>query len=207
MSIDAQGDSTMHGTEQLPDGSYIIASNSAPADLQALLQATYGATVTVTNNGLGGSTVADRLQASGGYSQWWKDYVATDSAQIVIENWGINDSNPIVNETPAQFEADLLAWVQLTQQAGKIVVLEEPQPVCNPSFSALPQYVQVVDNVAAQLGLPLVQQYQYIESLPNWQSYLGADCTHPADDRLYQIKAQREYAVLAPIVQSLRAGI
>ncbi|OJA82900.1 hypothetical protein BGV71_14100 [Burkholderia ubonensis] len=201
--IDAQGDSTMKGSEQRADGTYFYAPSSAPAVLQALLQSAYGSTVTVQNHGVGGSTVADVLNGVAGYTQPWKDALPANTAQVVIANWAINDSNPIVNETPAQFEADLLYWIQITQAAGKTVVLEEPNPVCNPAFDALPQYVQVVDNIAAQLAIPLVKQYDYIQSLPNWQSYLGTDCTHPADDRLYQIKAERELAVVQPIVASL----
>lgn len=202
--IDAEGDSTMKGTIQNRDGSYFYASDSAPANLQNLLQANLGTTVTVQNNGRGGSTVADVLQAAGGYTQWWKDVLPSNPAKIVIANWAINDSNPIVNESPTVFENDLIYWIQITQAAGKTVVLEEPNPVCNSMFTALPQYVAVIDKVAAQLAIPLIKQYDYIQSLPDWQNYLGPDCTHPGDDRLYQIKAQREYDVLAPIVKAMQ---
>jgi hypothetical protein len=129
--------------------------------------------------------------------------VKSDPSQIIVINWDINDANPNSGETPASFEADLLQFVQIAQAAGKVVVLEEPNPVCSTVYAALPQYVAVLDQVAAQLALPIVKQYDYIQSLPNWQSYLG-DCVHPADDRLYQIKAQREYAVLSPIVKGMQ---
>ncbi|RKR46329.1 SGNH/GDSL hydrolase family protein [Paraburkholderia sp. BL17N1] len=203
ITIGANGDSITHGTVQNPDGTYRITDNTAPANLQKLLQANLGPTVTVLNRGLGGATVADVIQAAAGYKQWWKDVLATDPAQIEIAKWAVNDSNPIVNESTTVFENDLIYWIQITQAAGKTVVLEEPNPVCNPAMAALPQYVEVIDKVAAQLSLPLIKQYDYILSLPNWQSYLGADCTHPADDRLYQLTAQREYDVVQPIVARL----
>lgn len=201
--IDAEGDSTMRGTVQHPDGTYEYTANSAPANLQVSLQKAYGTSVTVVNSGAGGSTVADVLNGVGRYTKPWKDALPSNSANIVIANWAINDSNPNVNESTTVFENDLIYWIQITQAAGKTVVLEEPNPVCNPALAALPQYVDVIDKVAAQLAVPLIKQYDYIQSLPNWQSYLGSDCTHPGDDRLYQIKAQREFDVVQPIVAKM----
>jgi hypothetical protein len=160
--------------------------------------------VTVANHGVGGATVADVLNGVAGYKMGWKDALPTNAEQIEIAKWAVNDSNPVVNESTTVFENDLIYWIQITQAAGKTVVLEEPNPVCNPAFATLPQYVAVIDKVAAQLALPLIKQYDYILSLPNWQSYLGSDCTHPADDRLYQIMAQREYDVVQPIVAALQ---
>ncbi|WP_454871802.1 SGNH/GDSL hydrolase family protein [Paraburkholderia xenovorans] len=201
--IDAEGDSTMRGTVQHADGTYEYTANSSPANLQLLLQKANGTSVTVVNSGVGGSTVANVLNGVARYTKPWKDALPTNSASIVIANWAINDSNPIVNESTTVFENDLIYWIQITQAAGKAIVLEEPQPVCNASFAALPQYVAIVNKVATQLNLPLVKQYDYIQSLADWQSYLGSDCTHPADDRLYQIKAQREYDVIEPLVAKM----
>jgi lysophospholipase L1-like esterase len=56
--------------------------------------------------------------------------------------------------------------------------------------------------VATQMNVPLVTQFDYIQSLPNWQSML-TDGVHPGD-QLYAIKAQREYDVIAPLVKSLQ---
>lgn len=203
ITIGMNGDSLTKGAQWI-NGVPGVTPNTAPANLQKLLQANLGSGVTVINRGIGGATVADALQAAAGYTQWWKDVLATDPAEIEVAAWAVNDSNPVTHETPEQFETLLLYWIQITQAAGKKVVLEEPTPVCNGMFAALPQYVEVIDKVAAQLALPLIKQYDYIQSLPNWQSYLGPDCTHPADDRLYQIKAQREYDVIAPIVKGMQ---
>lgn len=204
VSIGANGDSLTRGTVQNPDGTYRFTDNTAPANLQKLLQASLGSSVMVANHGVGGATVADVLNGVAGYKMGWKDALPTNAEQIQIAKWAVNDSNPVVNESTTVFENDLIYWIQITQAAGKTVVLEEPNPVCNPAFASLPQYVAVIDKVAAQLALPLIKQYDYILSLPNWQSYLGADCTHPADDRLYQIMAQREHDVVQPIVASLQ---
>lgn len=194
----------MLGIEKV-NGDRYYTPNTAPADLQKDLQTTLGATVTVVNNGIGGSTIDNRLTGSNGYASPWGTFLASDSAQIVISNWGINDANttPGVGESVDQFRADLLSYIQLAQQRGKTVVLEEPHPVCDNTHPDLAQYVAVIDDIAAQQGLPLVQQYQYVLSLPNWQSYLSQDCIHPGDDRLYALKAQREAQVLGPIVQQL----
>lgn len=202
--IGANGDSLTAGTVQNPDGTYRITANTAPAKLQTLLQASLSSSVTVANHGVVGATVADVLSGVAGYPIGWKDALPSNTERLEIAKWAVNDSNPIFNESTTVFENNLIYWIQITQAAGKTVVLEEPNPVCHPAYAALPQYVAVIDKVAAQLALPLIKQYDYILSLPNWQSYLGADCTHPADERLYQIMAQREYDVLAPIVATLQ---
>lgn len=62
-------------------------------------------------------------------------------------------------------------------------------------------YVTVLRNVAQANQVTLIAQYDYIASLPNWQAML-TDCLHP-NDALYAIKAQREAAVLGPMVQAL----
>ncbi|MFL9928017.1 hypothetical protein P0D88_01810 [Paraburkholderia sp. RL18-103-BIB-C] len=58
-----------------------------------------------------------------------------------------------------------------------------------------------MDNIAQQYNVPLVRQYDHITSLPNWQSHLSG-CFYP-DEWLLNIKAQRQAAVLAPLVKTI----
>jgi acyl-CoA thioesterase-1 len=203
ISIGANGDSLTAGVEW-SGNTAIMTPNTTPANLQKLLQANLGSVVTVVNHGVSAATLSNALSGTGGYKTPWKDALASNTEQIEIARWAVNDSNPAANESPTEFENYLISWIQVTQAAGKTVVLEEPNPVCNVAFATLPQYVAVIDKVAAQIALPLIKQYDYILSLPNWQSYFGPDCTHPSGDQLYQIMAQREAQVLTPIVATLQ---
>jgi hypothetical protein len=58
-----------------------------------------------------------------------------------------------------------------------------------------------MDDVAAQMAVPIVTQYQYVQTIPNWQSHFNA-CFYP-DESILALKAQRQAAALAPLIQSL----
>lgn len=171
--------------------------------LQSDLQTAYGNVVTVSNQGVKGSTLAQLLQGSDGQHLTWLQVVANSKAQIVLENFGVNDVLPYENEPPADFQANLIQWLTVARSNGKLPIIEEPNPVCNdPTRSAaLDQYVTIIDNVATQYNVPLVKQYAQINGILNWQAMLP-DCIHPSD-ALYKLKEQNELAVLLPIVKGL----
>jgi acyl-CoA thioesterase I len=201
--IDAQGDSTMYGYQtsdhfrknwQTPD--------NPPALLQSALQARFGPRVIVQNNGLPGATLVDREQGLNGYKQTYAQWVAQSPAHIVIVNFALNDADNHVKEPPDVFRAQLVRFIEESEHAGRIVVLEEPSPVDYATNKAIvPQYVAVVDDLAQQYGLALVRQYRYIEAMPDWRALL-IDGVHPTD-RLYRIKAERVREVVEPIVAKL----
>ena len=191
--IDAQGDSTMWGT-LVNNGVASQSTNPPTARLQTLLRAQLGPNVTVENHAQPGSTIENALN---GVAQYKTPYTPGPE-QIVIANWALNDLFQFVDV--ATYRNSLMQFVTQVRAAGKVVVLEEPNPETTPLDVA--PYVQAMDDVAAQMNVPLVKQFDYIKSLPNWQSMLG-DGIHPNDD-LYAIKAQREADVLAPIVKSLQ---
>jgi acyl-CoA thioesterase-1 len=198
--IDAQGDSTMFGTEVI-NGQAVQTARNVPTLLQESLRQTYGSSVTVVNNGVSESTYPQRLQGiAPHYSQSLTDYLKTDSAQIVIGNWALNDA--INNQEYSVFTTYLVEFVNEVRAAGKIPVLEEPNPTTDPARSNLAAYVYGINYVATQMNVPLVKQFDYIRSLPDWQSML-TDGIHPSD-QMYAIKAQREYDVIAPLVKTLQ---
>nr|WP_241022480.1 SGNH/GDSL hydrolase family protein [Burkholderia sp. Se-20373] len=189
-----EGDSTFYGLQATGRS-----ANPPPTVLQAELQNTFGPTITTINSGVSSSTVSESLYGiAPHYSQPLASRLGGMSAQIVIMNYGLNDS---ANSSLSSYIADLNTWIDVVTANGKVPVLEEPNPSCNPAMAQLPQFVVAMDKVAQQRGVQIIQQYAYIQSLPNWQSMLP-DCLHPNDD-LYRIKADREYAVVAPIVRSL----
>lgn len=118
-------------------------------------------------------------------------------ASIVIDNHAMNDA--LGGETIDDYRSWLVQWVAAVRAAGKLPVLEEPNPVCDDNHPQLDQYVAAMDDVATQMKVPLVQQYQQILALPNWQSHFNAGF-YP-DAYIQSIKAQQESAVLSAIVK------
>jgi lysophospholipase L1-like esterase len=200
VTIDAQGDSTMYGYNGIGGQT----PNNAPVVLQATLQAKFGASVTVVNNGVLGTTAPERMNGMAPYTQTFAQHIAADSSQIVIVNFGINDANPAIDESISTFQNYLLQFIATAQAAGKTVILEEPNPTCdNPARTVnLDKVVATIDAIASSGNIPLVSQYEYIKALPNWQGMMP-DCIHP-NDALYAIKASREAAVIGPIVEKMQ---
>jgi lysophospholipase L1-like esterase len=114
----------------------------------------------------------------------------------VIENFGINDAYLPVED----YRANLREFVDTVRASGKLPVLEEPNPVCS-GHENLDRLVAILNEVAREKAVPLVQQYAAIKALPDWQAMLP-DCVHPGD-ALYAVKAAREAAVLAQVIRTL----
>ncbi|MFM0552348.1 SGNH/GDSL hydrolase family protein [Paraburkholderia sediminicola] len=195
VAIDAEGDSTMVGG-QVINGVPGVTANNPPA----LLQKSFGNNAKVIKSAIGGSRVPQALDGTPPrYVAPLASRLASLSPNIVLSNFGINDAE-FGNEN--LYHADLIAWISTVRSMGAIPILEEPNPVCDATHPKLDTFVGILRSVAAAQGVTLISQYDYIKSLPNWQAML-TDCVHPYDS-LYQIKAQREYAVLAPIVKAMQ---
>jgi acyl-CoA thioesterase I len=201
--IDAQGDSTMWGYQTSDDFKKSWQTpNNPPALLQAALQARFGPHVIVQNNGVPGATLADREKGNNGYRQTYAQWVTSSPAHIVIVNFALNDADNHVKEPPAAFRAHLMRFIEESQGAGRIVVLEEPNPVDYAvNKTIVPRYVAVVDEMAKHYRLALIRQYAYIGAMHDWRALL-IDGVHPTD-ALYRIKAERQREVVEPIVAKL----
>ena len=192
--IDAEGDSTMYGLENV-DGQSVQSAHPVPALVQAQLRNWFGANVTVNPNGSSGANLNFELRGTDNYSTPLSARLAASRARIVIENFGINDAY-LPLET---YRANLILFVDTVRASGKLPVLEEPNPVCV-GHETLDQLVGILDTVARDKAVPLVKQYDAIKALPGWQSML-TDCVHP-DDALYAFKAGREAEALAQVIRS-----
>lgn len=204
--IDAQGDSTMWGATSV-DGTLVQASPTPPELLQAGLQHALGARydVTVINHGMPRSQACQRMNGTVVYTTTLADDLKSSPAQYVLENFGINDADSLVaDESLTQFQQCLEAFVDTVRAAGKTPILEEPNPVADnvPYATILPTYVAVVDAVAQEKGVLLIQQFQAIQALPAWQSMLS-DGVHPTPG-LYEIRVQREVAAIGPLIVAAR---
>jgi len=200
--IEAYGDSTMYGIALVNNVSVQVAQ-PAPAVLQSLLQAKYGATVTVANHGVPSST-ATLLLNGDGVNPPWAQQMAQSKAQIVLFNFGINDEN-IVGGTPAAFEQIENQLVQIAKSAGKTVVIETPNPVTFVGDAPLPQYVAAALRVASTWSTPLIDEFAYLNSLPNWPSMLSDPAGVHPNQAGYELKAKFEFTVIDPLIQKLMA--
>lgn len=199
--IEAYGDSTMYGFASTSPTTGAYTDSNAPAYLQQFLRGIYGPVVTVANEGVGGTTLGELIAGKDGKHLPWAQQMANSHAQVVIVNHGMNDVLAGVGETPDQYRALLVEFVTVARQNGKTPVFDEPNPACDTQHNALASYVKIMDDVGQQMGVPVVSQFAYIQTLPNWQGYL-ADCIHPSP-ALYAIKAQRMAVVLSPLVANL----
>jgi lysophospholipase L1-like esterase len=193
--IDAEGDSTMYGLETV-NGQFVQASSPPPVLVQATLRALFGADVTVNGKGSPGANLRFELQGTDNYATPLRDRLAVSRAQIVIENFGINDAYLPAEE----YRSNLRQFVDTVRASGKLPVLEEPNPVCV-GHENLDQLVGILNEVAREKAVPLVTQYAAIKALPNWQA-MTPDCVHPGDE-LYAFKAAREAEALAQVIRSL----
>lgn len=178
---------------------YAFNPQSEPADTQSILQAQFGDTVTVDNRAEGGraSTLVNMMNGVDGGGDPFAQRVKSSQAQIVLDAHAVNDD---LSQSLGPYGDALVAWVQAVRASGKIPVLEEPGPVCDNDHPYLANYVSLMDSVATQYNVPLVKQYDFLQTIPNLCSHYTAGI-YP-DNAIYQVKAQRQAAVLAPIVKA-----
>lgn len=122
-------------------------------------------------------------------------------SQIVVSNHAINDST---TETTDQYASYLNLYIDDTLSAGKIPVLDEPNPVCNNLRPNLDAYVAVLRTVAAQRNVLLIPQYDSFKAIPNWQTLLP-DCVHPSTNG-YAVKARNTAQALISLIQKIRGN-
>ncbi len=201
--IDAQGDSTIWGFQTSDNfQKHWQTTNNPPALLEKALQAKFGKTITVQNHGHPGAMIGDRMNGVNGYTLTYAQEVSTNKADIVIVNFALNDAHKSALEPVDQYKAYLIDFVAQSRAAGRVVVLEEPNPIdFQINASTIPKYVEAMNEVARELNVPIVHQYHHISAMPNWKALL-IDGIHPTDE-LYWIKAHRQAEVIEPIVARL----
>jgi acyl-CoA thioesterase I len=206
--VELYGDSTQWGCTTVtgaPAGGkcetlgYAQTAQPVAAQVQTMLQAKYGASVTAVNRGVPGETTTELL-AGDQYNLPWEQQMAQSQAQIVVFNDGINDSNAASGETQGDYQANLNQIIKVARDAGKTVIVETANPVNDPTgaHDALPQFVAAELITAQQWGLTVIDQFDYLNGLGNWDSLL-CDPLHPTQDG-YNVKAQYEFQGLEPVV-------
>lgn len=196
--IEEYGDSTTYGWAKI-NGVYSQVQRPASAVLGSMLRAKFGPSVTVVNRGVNGSTAGNLLNGDG-MNKPWKQQMKQSSANVIILNYGINDSRIESKESVAKFKEIESELVRIAQESGKQVVIATSNPVNFAPCKALPDYAAASADVARSLSLSLVDQYRYWSAM-DWVS-LTSDGAHPSQAG-YEAKARREYDVIEPIVAKL----
>ncbi|KVV20284.1 hypothetical protein WK78_28780 [Burkholderia cepacia] len=207
--IESYGDSTTQGW-QVVNGTGQVTPNAAPVVLQKLLQDRFGTTVTVSNNGVGSTEASQLLNGTDGVHPTWQNQMAASKAQIVTLNFGLNDAyyttakkDGIASESPDDFASTMTQLVQIARQSGKQVIIFEPNPTCESIRQPLmPSYVAALRQVAAAQQVPIVDEFDAILAMSDWQSML-TDCLHPSD-ALYAKKAALEFPAVSAAISALK---
>jgi lysophospholipase L1-like esterase len=216
MIIDCCGDSTVagltfSGARVGPPGptTDAIVATPAPAGLQALLDARYGAgVVTASNFGVSGTTAADWLNGTNGVAQSWTDRLAASAADVFTLCVGINDE--LAELLPA-----LLQIIAITASAGRRLVLQTPNAIDMPAWAdaVMTEKVAMIRPAATANGLTVIDFDAETEALgAAWRDELsysiwGADGVswvglHPTQAG-YVRMANAMARVLTPISDAL----
>lgn len=178
---------------------------SEPQSLQALLQAQFNDSgIVVVDHATGGtaSSLMNLLDGMDGGGPPFTQRIATSPAVIVLDNHGVSDFYG--GESVGDYSGYLAQWIADVRAANKIPVLEEPGPVCDGNHPFLAEYVAAMDLTAAQYGVAIVQQYQYISNITGWCSHM-AQGFYP-DTYIDALKAKREQTVIGPLVKTIIGG-
>ena len=207
VTIGMYGDSTTAGAQTL-NGVLGISTRSEPSALQDSLRTYFNQDITVVNEGVGGTQAAQLLKGQDGVHQPFSVEMSNSNADIVILNFGLNDQHYSDGHDPAfeavspmQYWGYLAQLIDIARSHNKIVVIQEPNPTkWQPAPGRLDTYVYVLRQAAASKNVPVVAQFNYIQAIPDWKSYLSEDGVHPKD-ALYAIKAKRTLDVILPLVE------
>jgi len=197
--VDVYGDDSMMGLTSMAYGMPTITQNTEPNDSQTILRATFPG-VTIANHASGGtaSSLVNMMAGMDGGGPPFAQRIPGSKAVIVLDNHAINDD---LVQSLGPYTDALIQWIQDVRNAGKVPVIEEPNPVCDGNHPYLENYVATMQNIAIAYNVPIVHQYNEILAMPDWKAHMWS-CFLP-DDYLLNIKAQRQAAVLAPLVASL----
>lgn len=217
--IEAYGGSSTAGVVAVrkPDGrlTNVISRHNEMHFLRDALQSKYGENIDVINKGKPSAQAIELLYGTYKYkdNERWADEMKKSRANIIILNFATNDARhyrfkdakPSYVLSPAQYQEVMTRLVNIARENGKEVVLQEPHPLCGKAegWNVSPFNARL-DTLAKTLSVPLVRQYQRIQSMTDWKSMMSPDCIHPSE-ALYKIKAEETYKVIDKDFASLLA--
>lgn len=195
--VAAYGDSTMMGAG-------VNLTQAPPAIAQGILTSEVNSLAQVRNEGVSGTTSTQLLEGTDGAHQAWALSMAASPAHIVVVNHAINDVHLLTGAE--RYRQNLIDLTRTAKQAGKLVVLDTPNPIVNGgSLSGvvdpvvLAQFAQIMRDVAAQEGATLCDEDKAIRAAGLDTLARLPDGVHP-DATLYAFKGKTLAACLAPLV-------
>lgn len=170
MKIEFHGDSTQLGMTVW--GATNHQNTHTPAKLVGQILG-----VETVNLGVGGSTLQQAL-TTGLYAggRTFAQHIAQSNAQIIVANWGINDAY-IPGVTPANQEARWQEVSDICAAAGKVFVLETPNPIGTAHNAILSGLVASSKTIT---GARFVDVHGAITQwYPQWDAHLDTPKIHP----------------------------
>ncbi|WP_217548636.1 SGNH/GDSL hydrolase family protein [Pantoea sp. GbtcB22] len=207
--IAAYGDSTTAGVTASGNRN-ILSKNNEVSFLQQMLREKYGNNIEVKNHGMPGAQVSVLVYDKDNTPMNWSERMAKSDANMILINYAINDAR--INffkdkgeriETPQEYKRIITELVKGAKANNKLVVLQEPNPICGKAerWNVWP-YVYQLNEVAKEQQVPIVKQYSAIKQNRDWQSEMSPDCIHP-NEMLYKQKAERTFNVLSSTFDSV----
>ena len=148
-------------------GNLLVQSpNNPPAQLAIALNLLYGATFTVHNRAISGTTLRQMMAGTDGSGTPFSQKIGiggVDQATGVIYcNHCLNDSQ--LNGDIVQYRSDLVEFVRLCRIAGKVPILVTPTP--NPPLLIIDEvkskrlynFVKTMRDICSKMGVDLVDQ-------------------------------------------------
>lgn len=129
-----------------PEPYVIAAYGDSTQEAQGQPHAASAPGAKVYNRGVSGTNSAQLLAGTDGRNLPWAEQMQAESARIVVINHGINDRKRPIED----YKADLRKLVEGARKAGKVPMLEEPNPINEPGFD---DYRNAMKHVANHMGV------------------------------------------------------
>ncbi|HVL75324.1 MAG TPA: SGNH/GDSL hydrolase family protein [Noviherbaspirillum sp.] len=174
--VEYYGDSTVWGYASGSDGRQV--ARPAPQVFAEALRTRVR--VDVRNHGVSGSTACALLEGTDGRHPPWPEQMRASKAQFVILNHAINDQ---WRHDLEAYRACLRELARTARAHGKQVIFETPNPTRDSGVGGLDTYVAAMKEVALQEGLPVIDQYTFLNDKLRGRSPLlfAPDGLHPSD--------------------------
>lgn len=194
-SISAYGDSCMFGA----DVTNLSNQNpvNPPSQLSLALSYLYGLSVPVGNRAISGTTLRQLMSGASPYAMPFEQMISPGgqdaNTRVIYCNHGINDS--VKNLSIDQYRLDLVEFVRLCREKGKVPVLVTPNPnlpmgggLTETQSKRIVNFVNVMRDVAEKIGCDLVDQNEYFSNSFNvfTPTTLFPDGIHMATDAYRQ---------------------
>jgi lysophospholipase L1-like esterase len=137
-------------------------------------------------NAKSGATSAWLIAGTDGVNPPWPQSVKGD---VIMINFGINDSADLTTGSTKgisidTYKANLRTFAKVP---GAVVVFETPNPTYWPGRHT-EDYAQAMREVAAELGVPLIDVHAFVMAMPDWQAQIP-DKLHPSPELMRKIVA------------------